>query len=596
MESEKPGQTPEPTSSPPSPPTAAEKKDSKGPAGGFDSTPVARQPPGYTVRITFHRAARLPVADLTTFSSDPFLTAEVKTALPTRHKEDPLLRFRSRTIWGTTEPEWNEQWIIEHVPASGFKLKIRLYDEDIRDTSDRLGNVHITVPKVDEKWEGFRERDFDIKKRSGSWRAYALRGIAVCTFQHRHMSGEVCVSAEVLGRSPGEDGGRAYTVGKNYWFKHHSPLLGMVAGRKEDNQENGNQKTSNKLDESGGGNNPNGSHPSSQSRQQDGQKKQVQHYSFQANQFQLRGPVPAQLYHRYVEFKGFIKQMFTATGVRGYILSKGLHHQHTNVYNFNRETQYGEFDHPCDDMTLKFLELCHFDRGGRIHTYVITLDGMMRFTETGKEFGIDLLSKHSMHSDCDSYIAYSGEFFIRRTRRGHGRGRSGNQDSSTSTLKVPGGADDDHSSEKSDHSRHSGESPRDASRYELVIDNDSGTYRPNASMLPLLREFLSANFPGLKIVTLDCQKDAELMGKLKDEQREKKKREGQAMVFRQPSRSRIRSGSVSSSDEEQLEELAESPAPTTYKHRIGEAVGPFVRDHSRVRHALGERPVSSERK
>jgi hypothetical protein len=30
---------------------------------------------------------------------------------------------------------------------------------------------------------------------------------------------------------------------------------------------------------------------------------------------------------------------------------------------------------------------------------VITLDGMFRFTETGKEFGIDMLSKHTMHSD-----------------------------------------------------------------------------------------------------------------------------------------------------------------------------------------------------
>lgn len=38
----------------------------------------------------------------------------------------------------------------------------------------------------------------------------------------------------------------------------------------------------------------------------------------------------------------------------------------------------------------------------------------MRFTETGKEFGIDLLSKHTMHSDLNVYVAFSGEFFIRR--------------------------------------------------------------------------------------------------------------------------------------------------------------------------------------
>jgi len=42
------------------------------------------------------------------------------------------------------------------------------------------------------------------------------------------------------------------------------------------------------------------------------------------------------------------------------------------------------------------------------------LDGQLRFTETGKEFGIDLLSKHTMHSDVSQYIAFSGEFFIRK--------------------------------------------------------------------------------------------------------------------------------------------------------------------------------------
>ena len=50
-------------------------------------------------------------------------------------------------------------------------------------------------------------------------------------------------------------------------------------------------------------------------------------------------------------------------------------------------------------MTLQFLKMVHYDQGGRIFTYVITLDGLFRFTETGKEFGIDLLSKHTMHSD-----------------------------------------------------------------------------------------------------------------------------------------------------------------------------------------------------
>lgn len=46
-------------------------------------------------------------------------------------------------------------------------------------------------------------------------------------------------------------------------------------------------------------------------------------------------------------------------------------------------------------MTVKFLDLVHYDLGGRVFAYVLTLDSLLRFTETGKEFGIDMLSKHT---------------------------------------------------------------------------------------------------------------------------------------------------------------------------------------------------------
>ncbi len=126
--------------------------------------------------------------------------------------------------------------------------------------------------------------------------------------------------------------------------------------------------------------------------------------SFQANELQLRGPVPNELYHRYVEFKPFVAGMFTASGIRGRILHRVLHHQHERLYNFDKKTKFGaiEYDHKAkvsDDLALQFLDMVHYDQGGRLFTYVITLDGMFRFTETGKEFGIDLLSKHTMHSD-----------------------------------------------------------------------------------------------------------------------------------------------------------------------------------------------------
>jgi hypothetical protein len=122
-------------------------------------------------------------------------------------------------------------------------------------------------------------------------------------------------------------------------------------------------------------------------------------HRFQANEIQLKGPVPNDLYHRYVEFKTFIGGMFEGTGLRGRVLQKALHHQHQNIYAFNNRTEHGTLEGPGKEMTLQFLKMAHFDEGGRLHTYVLTINGLLRFTETGKSFGIDLLSKHTMHSD-----------------------------------------------------------------------------------------------------------------------------------------------------------------------------------------------------
>lgn len=242
--------------------------------------------------------------------------------------------------------------------------------------------------------------------------------------------------------------------------------------------------------------------------------------------------MPAELYHRYVEFRPLIRYGFTKKGLTGFLFNKALHHQHDNVYNFDRSTVYGIFGSPGEDVTLKFLELVHYDKGARIFTYVLTLDSLLRFTETGKEFGIDMLSKHTMHSDVSIYIAFSGEFFVRRLRHtGHPH----------------------HNSEEIIADQPGDEPPKDPSHYELVIDNDSGTYRPNASLLPKLKEFMSRSLPGLHIITLDSQGEAEKMARMKEEQRERKTFEGGNMVYTQLSRA----SSESSSDEEALDRIEE---------------------------------------
>ena len=474
------------------------------PAGGLDETPIPNAPPGYTLRFIFHRATSLPMADINSLSSDPYLYVQLNTALPSRHKQDPYMRFRTPTIRRSTDPVWNCEWIVANVPSTGFKLKARIYDEDPADHDDRLGNVHVSVDSLGDNWTGIKEQEYKIKKRMGSKRAYFVRGCAAMFNRNIEMSGRLIISVEMLGKTEvGNNGGRLWTVGPCAWSRHLSPMIGRLTGTKEPGQG------------------------------KDGAKSE--RYNFQANQFQFAGPVPPPLYHRYVEFRPFIAGMFTGTSLRGRILNRALHHQHARVYNYDRTTVYGSFPSPSKDMTLQFLNLVHYDRGGRIFTYVLTLDGMWRFTETGKEFGIDLLSKHTMHSDVNIYIAFSGEFFVRRLKSPHKEPFDSGQETHPAT-EIDGGPP---------HA----DPPSDPAYYALYIDNDSGTYRPNATLLPLLKEFMRKNLPGLKIVTLDCCADADKMGKLKQEQRERKKAEGKGTVVMQDDGS-----SLSSSDEEELEE------------------------------------------
>lgn len=574
--------------------SALSTKDTE-PAGGLDRTPIPQASSGYTVRFTFHKCTNLPAADLRTVSSDPFFLATLTSlGIQPRHKEDPELRLRSRTVRRSTSPEWEQVWEVGGVPKEGFKLKIRIYDEDSADKDDRLGNVTIIVPSLPQPkenvhrcgWDGIQMQTYKVKKRMGSWRAYAVKAVTsgLCGGD---LTAHLVVSIEMLGVS--EEMGRMYTLGPSTWTQHYSPMIGRITGVKA---------------------------PGSK----DGQPK-VEKYDFQANQLQLHGPPPAELYHRFVEFKPFVRGMFTASGLRGKILNKALHHQHTQIYSYSSTTKYGSLEPDTEAVTRRFLDQCHAQEeggrdgdgkktGGRLFTYVITLDGLMRFTETGKEFGVDLLSKHTMHSDVNVYIACSGEFFIRRKKRSklphptsdgegpaspktvekiespdsaelnHDRdGRHNGQGQAHVSLPAtdcgPASSDRDSSEVKKSASAeaqkrghlsptHShaptisklitgerpvgGPHPED---FELIIDNDSGTYRPNKEVMPALVPWLEKNFPGLKITFKDCG-DEKLQG-WKKKQREIKKKGKHVQVLQ-------RSGSGSSgwsSDQERLNRMGQ---------------------------------------
>ncbi|KAF7549599.1 hypothetical protein G7Z17_g6261 [Cylindrodendrum hubeiense] len=466
----------------------------KGLPGGFDTTPFPDAPQGYTVRFIFHDATNLPVADIATASADPFIHVTLKGTQPKRHKEDPDLTYRTRTIRRSTEPVWEDQWVVANVPPTGFTLKCRLYDEDYPDSDDRLGNVTIRIPQLTEESPCFPPpgRKFAVKKRMGSKRAYFLKGVSSMLHSDVHMTPIVRISMEILGKSD-PPFAHMYTVGPTRFVKHFSPLIGRIAGTKVNANEEDDTREAQEHDKNGK------------------KKKRTQKYDFQAIEMQLAGPVSPVIYHRFVEFRPIIASMYFSTGLRGKILNKALHKQHSRIYNFNRSTEYGDFDACSEDAALQFLKLAHFDEGGRIFTYVLTLDGILRFTETGKEFGVDMLSKHTMHSDVATYIACSGEFFIRR-------------------LKHPVSSDNPHTKEKAHPSDEiSGGPPKEdpppnPAYYQLIIDNDSGTYRPDKSILSDLKSYLEHNFPGLGIIAMHWE-DQELQD-LKQAQRTVKKKEG----------------------------------------------------------------------
>jgi hypothetical protein len=284
----------------------------------------------------------------------------------------------------------------------------------------------------------------------------------------------------------------------------------------------------------------------------------------------------------------------------------------------------------------QFLKMVHYDEapgpdvpGGRLYTYIITLQGEWRFTETGPEFAIQFLSKHSMHSDVAPEVAISGEFFVRR-RRGKGgmplsngvdngekkEGDKKEEDENDGAKKEKEGDDkgeetdvdpdtdrkwnpsnasteaaeltekkpDEESpdskdqneqheegtsnskdlNEKHDEASDSKEKPEKQSdkdiihvsnkpshqvghshnpaNFVLIIDNDSGTYRPAKSELPSFKKYLERNLPGLKIKVMAC--DDPKLKKMKEEQKPKKE-VTKARRIAQPSRS---SDSGSSSD------------------------------------------------
>ena len=115
------------------------------------------------------------------------------------------------------------------------------------------------------------------------------------------------------------------------------------------------------------------------------------------------------------------------------------------------------------------------DWGGALQAYLeveqpsLTDCSIIRCT---KAFFVDFASKHALHANVKEVVRYSGEFHWR--------------------PRIDGG-----------WAGFSEDTNDDAIEWELVIDNNSGTYSPDKAMLPKLKEFMEFNFPGLHVVVHD---------------------------------------------------------------------------------------------
>jgi hypothetical protein len=113
-----------------------------------------------------------------------------------------------------------------------------------------------------------------------------------------------------------------------------------------------------------------------------------------------------------------------------------------------------------------------------VYTYIVSMDDdTLRFSETGAAFFVDFASKHALHANCAEMVRYSGEFHPR----------------------PAGGWSAFNENEQTDADV----------QWEIVIDNNSGTYAPDKALLPQLRELMEYNFPSFRVVALD-RSDPEL--------------------------------------------------------------------------------------
>lgn len=345
----------------------------------------------------------------------------------------------------------------------------------------------------------------------------------------------------------------------------------------------------------------NGSSSEDKRKQKQKEKqRRISASSFAAVKLQLSGPAPPEFHCHYVGYNTFIKWLYSNSGVMGHLLNHGLRKQYRTIYSYDKNTKYGvienessgESSSPCDCLNLPqvegdsskpnaalartFLSLTRFDAGLRLYTYVITLDAEWRFSETGDEFAIDFLSKHMMHADGAPVVMISGEFFVRKIAEFENHSDGGGDEGSKETRENKEGekaeahanGDAERPAATTSHTKstpdqkHEERAPTpeevdtDPAHYELIIDNNSGTYRPSVDLLPAFQTWLAAphRLGALgRVTAMDAFDDN--LKKMKEERKEEKKRLAGGKL---PRKVGVRRGSSMSSVDGEISSMSSS--------------------------------------
>ncbi|KAJ2918878.1 hypothetical protein MD484_g1514, partial [Candolleomyces efflorescens] len=400
------------------------------------------------VEIQFIGASGLPKMDVVG-SADPYFVAKV----------DDRISFVSHVVRNSLAPVWNEIWRIKNVPSTA-DLLVEVHDKDEGSaTDDFIGKFNIGL--------------------SAGAKEVAIQGPVLALRKSRGTFWLKINSKPSTMRQKEEfqylfDGPVRFT-------RHFSPTVGLFTSSAITSDPSSSSNNNNNAADNG----DTPGRPSLHRSRRDARLYSTWKFAIKAVPLFFRDV------HQNWNTKYPAAQKIFGAGPTSLAVRSGIQAGHRMLYARLAGNGYGTIDNRTEGGVEEPVSLRAILNAGSgsgpegintnsttgggdqerikpaVYTYIISsADDTLRFSETGAAFFVDFASKHALHSNCAQHVRYSGEFHPRPV----GGWANFNE----------GIADED-------------------VQWELVVDNNSGTYAPDKMMLPTVQECLEYNFGcGLK--------------------------------------------------------------------------------------------------